>query len=614
MYPDTHTPWWEADEHEVAQAVVSRAEQIRDSLAGRYERYRRAYRLYGEDPDNRDDDSDYAAAEVLHENLVAMYCESLASELTQGGIRVSITAVAGSFEEKLKAETSEWYADAAYVRHRLPLLHYQLELDAIISGIGIGVVVDTEDGPVPERVHPCDALLDDGGCSTVEPPEFGVLRRVSRHHLMQRYSRLADKLRDTPRMEGSAGRDVLEVVEFWYDAGKDKKGRHVAAIKGMDVPLFDDEWEGRPPSFYVRVVPSTKSMVGPSLALRAEAMQMEHDRINARLQDGGAARVPRTYIQQGTVEKDHLEDDMDTVVEVNGIPQQCVYEPTPAAVHPEVYKRLDDLRQAIARSIQSNDMFASGELPAGVRSGSGKAIKHYRENRSKRHAPAERERDWMAVQLIKELIRGEIRAAEDNEGHRVVVQMSGVTKRLPLSEMLVDEEQIQIQASPSSDLPLEAAVRIELLAELVQDGIISIDDFHSNSQVVDFKDAQRRATAPTRIIEMYIGQILRDGKVRQPPKHIDYQRALSISVERLALAELDEAPEARLRALRAWTDEIAARIAEQTAPAPMDAAALPPAAPMGAPVPPMDPMAMGGGMDPMGGPVPPPGMVPMGSA
>jgi hypothetical protein len=46
--------------------------------------------------------------------------------------------------------------------------------DAIIAGIGAFVIVDTEDGPRPERVHPRNLLVDDAGCIDVEPPELVI--------------------------------------------------------------------------------------------------------------------------------------------------------------------------------------------------------------------------------------------------------------------------------------------------------------------------------------------------------------------------------------------------------------------------------------------------------
>jgi len=610
---DTSVPWWEASKAEVGERVVARANQILDDLSGRYDNFKRAYRLYGADPDSEGMSlADVLRASALRRNIVAEAVESLASELTQAGTLVSITGTAADFDERQKAEYWDWYSEAAYVRHRLPLLHYQLVLDAIIAGIGIGVIADTDDGPKPERVHPCDLLLDDGGCSTVEPPELGRRLRVSRHLLMQRFPKLADDIKAVPRSEHSRGREVIEVFEFWFSAGEGKKGRHVQAVKGLEKALVDEPWEGRPPSFYVRIVPDTRTMVGPSLALRAESLQLEHDRISAVLQDGGTYQVPRLVVRRGTCELSHLENEPSTAIEVDGLPAQEVYQLLAAAAHPEVYKRLDDLEQAIFRAMQANQMFSSGELPAGIRSGSGKAIKHYRENRSKRHLPAERERDWMAVQLIDELMRGEQRAAASGS-HQVQIQVSGVLKQIPISEMLLDRDKIQLRAAPTSDLPLDKAVRVEMLAELVKDGIIPPEEFYAKSQVVDFKDAERRVTSPTRLAEMYCGAILRDGKSRQPPKHVPYDTWLSIALERLCLAELDfhdlegasaQRAEVKLKALRQFTDELAARIQEAQAPTPMVApspdAAIPGPGPA---MPPMPPPPNGAG--PMGPPMPP---------
>ena len=488
------------------------------------------------------------------------------------------------------------------MRHRLAAHQYGLVRDAIIAGVGFGVAVDTPKGPVPERLHPRDVLLDDGQCLDQEPPELLIRRRVSRWRLMQMYPDRADDLRKAPRGAlNKTTKDVLEVFTGWWNAGEDESGRIVVACPGVELPLVDDEWQGRAPWWYLRIIPPIEGFVGESLVLRAASLQDEHDRISSRVSDGIGLAVPRLFVQEGALNVKSLDDELGAVVPTVGPPAAVVLQHVPQAASPELYARLGELRRDIFRTLQANEMFASGDIPGGLESG--KSIRNYREIRNRRHLPAQREIEWAAEQIMRELIRGEKRASA-NGTHKVTISLSGVMRQIPLSDMLVDEDQIQVQARAASALPLEVAERIERLQELVRDEVITVEDFYTmSSDVIDFEAARRRVCAASEHIEAELDAILRDGEARQPEKYIDQVKARKIGLAMLQRAQLDGAPEDRLALLRQWLDELVART-EEAAPPPLPGAGPP--GPLPGPLP-----GPGPGMPP-GPPPPPPGMPPPG--
>jgi hypothetical protein len=601
----TPEPWWKSPDNAVASAVVSRANDIPTTLGERYAFYERAGDIYNA----------YTGQEGLRQNVTAEAVDALASELTQSPIRVVITARALDYDDRQKAKMWEWYADAAFTKHRLPTLQYAMAKDAIIYGIGAFVIVDTEDGPRPERVHPKNLLLDDAGCIDVEPPELIVRYRISRYRLMQDYPEHAKAIEDAPAME-KQGRDAMEVFSAWFDGGDDK-GRHVVAMRGVEKALVDEPWEGRPPWGYVRIVPADEGIVGNSLVLRAESQQQEHDRLTKLIQDASAAAVPYlAYDQTKLVNKDHFENQPDVKIATIGPPQAAIWRYSPEAVHPENYARLASLRQGIFNTMQANDLFAAGEIPKGLESG--KAIRNYREVRSRRHLPTQRELEWGAEQLVLELFRGEKRAQEADKGHEIEIYIAGTIQKLKLSEMLTDENQIQIQAKAASALPLEPGVRIEMLQELVEARLIDDEDFFElSSDVIDFEVARRRVTAPSRFIENEFCEMLKTGEARKPPKFIDKKKALQVGLAAIQDAQLEGAPEDKLTTVRRYLDELGAQIAEEAMAQRAAAAPPPPMAPPGPPPPPLpsDGLPPGGPPGPPGAempPGPPPPMPPGG--
>jgi hypothetical protein len=604
------TPWWESPDHNVASAVVSRATEIKSSrsIGDRYERYERAFELYNADH----------GPEGLRQNVTAEAVDALASELTQSPIRVVITARALDYDDRQKAKMWEWYADAAFTRHRLPHLQYQMAKDAIIAGIGAFVIVDTEEGPRPERVHPKNLLVDDAGCIDVEPPELLIRHCVSRWRLAQDYPDHAEAIKNAPTMD-ERGRDAMEVFTAWFDGGEDGKGRHVVALRGVEAALLDEEWDGRPPWGYVRIVPADEGLVGRSLVLRAESQQLEHDRLTKFIQDASAAAAPYTFYEQAAmVNPDHFENEPNLRIPMLKPPGTAVLRLTPEAVHPENYARLNSLRQGIFSTMQANDLFAAGEIPKGLESG--KAIRNYREVRSRRHLPTQRELEWGAEQLVWELFRGEQRAQENNPGHRIDIYIAGTINTLALntlalSEMLTDEDQIQIQAKAASALPLEPGVRIEMLQELVEANLLSQAEFFElSSDVIDFEVARRRITAPNRFIENEYCEMLKTGEGRKPPKFIDKKLALEMGLAAIQDAQLEGAPEERLAVVRAYLDELGAQITDEAKAVAAAQAPPPGPPPMAAPGAPPPDLGAGGPPPPMADmpPGPPPPMPPGG--
>lgn len=576
MATDLRDSWQDVEHDVVADALCARAREIETDLAGRYTAVRRAYCLYGD------------AAQLgvkrrpggfqLCRNVIPEAIDALAAQLVQGPIRAQIVGTALDWELREKAKWWTWYSDAAFLRHRMSYLAHQVGRDALIAGLGLVVVVDTDKGPRPERIHPMDALIDDAGCIESEPPELVIKRRVSRHRLAKQYPDFADEILSAPRMPEALGKEVLEVYEGWFE-----DRRHVIAVRGVREAILDDEdWEGRPPWAYVRLVPPTSGFWGESLVLRAGPLQIECNKIEGRIRDEMHFNRNRLFIQAGAVNTKHLDNEAGGFVECKVPPATAVQPVAMASVNTEFWKRLDDLYKAIFVACQANQLFAAGEHPANLQSG--KAMIVHREIQSRRHLPMLRELDDFYRLTTEELIRGELRAHKANKTHRVIVRVSGVLKDLAVAQMKIDLESIQVQVMLSSELPLEPSGRIELLAELAKDNLLTPEGFHAASNIPDFERARLQATAPTELIEAQLDRMLDDGKFRAPYKYMDLALAMRTGVRVLQRAELDGAPADRLNLLRKWIDRVAGYLDELKA-----ASAPPPAAP---PMPPMPPDGM----------------------
>lgn len=558
-------PWWKAPAHEVARRVCQRAEEIQTDHGPWYKRCEAAYCLYGDagglTPHRR-------AVYRQKRNVIAEAIDSLASELTQRPTRVTITTTDADFMVRERAKRWTWYADALAIKERLGRLEHRMTRDALIAGFAAGVIVDGLKGPRPERIHPHDALLDDGGCVDVEPPEFGIKRRLGRHTAARLWPDHADAILDAPPVADAWGRDVVLVYEMWM-----ADERHVialAAAPGKEPALLDEEWEGRAPWFWLNLIPATSGFRGESLVLRMAPLQAERNALSGRIQAGERSAAVRLVARKGAFQTGHLENEQGTVLWVNGDPSTAVMPLVTPAVHPEVYQRENYLTAAIFDAGQANELFAQGEKPPGL--SSGKALMQYKEIRSRRHQPMLDEIGLMRVAMTEEQLRAEVRWHERDPSHRVLIRASGTMTELPVAEIAVDLESLQVRAQPSSMLPIETMGLIELLQGLVQDGLLDMEGFYTHLPTGDFDAVRERVTAPERAILADLDAMLWDGQYRAPEPYYDHARALRIGRDKLQQAKNDGAPEDRLKLLRVWLDRVAFELSKN---APRPAMPLP---------------------------------------
>jgi len=587
------------------ELVWRRVEELQQRYSARYENYRRAYQYLAGDE-----------SLALSDNVLAEAHDAIVSELIQSPIRVVLAGKALSFKERRKARMSTWYADAAYAKHRLARLQNRMISDAVAAGIGHFIVQDTDDGPIPERVHPLRLWMDDAECIDAAPDEIIVGHDVPKRELIKDYPEMESEIEGATRMMEQAdvdpGRDSLLVLTAYRGGTEDEPGRCVVALPGVSEPLLDEEWTDSPPWGWVVVAPKDKGLVGHSLLLRAESKQLEIDRINGTIQDGSISAVPWLFYDKGRiVDEKHFENRLGLAIPTDGPPDGVVKQYVPVAVHAENYKRIQELRQGIFNSMHASEQFSTGQVPSNV--SSGKMVRNLREIQNRRHLATQQELEWAMERLIVELLKGEQRASKRKGGHKVTVSFHGVTRQVAASKMLLDPDQVQVTARASSNLPLEPGVRIEQVQELLAAdvGFDAEDFFEVTSDIVDFEGPRRRVTAPRRIIEMQIEQMLEDGDQIIPPKFLPVEAkrtGLRLGTAILCDAMIEEAAEDRLALVRQYLGHLATQIDEATAPPP------PPPGMPGPPGMPPGPLPPGPLLppDPMGPPPmpPPPGGIP----
>jgi len=605
--------WQDEPANRVAQAVIGRGRAILADYSDRYQHIARMYRMYASGSQTTGTNR---LQRQFRRNAAARACDDFSSEVAGNPPALDVTLRDRGFEAKEQARWYQWYQDAAYDKQHMPQLYLRCCKDSWIAGFGFGLCRDYDDGPMLERVHPSNVLLDDAGCDGgVEPPELVIQHVTPRHVLMDEHPDRAAKIEEmAPSVSGMKGRDVVMCMEAWY---ADK--RHVLACEGVDQALIDESWEGRWPGAYLVLLEDERGLWGLSLMDRIASMQIARNYAGRTIQRGLRWTVPHIFAPDNLIDQDELTDDSKLVVRTKGDPRQAVVVTQPVAA-PELFAREEWLDNRIRDDGLATELFAGGIQ--GDDSTSGKHLREKRDMGVRKLLPQHRAIAEFGKQLLLELVRGEGRVADANPDYRINVKVSGITKNIIPSMIELDVGSIQVEAKPASALPLEASARLDVLTDLYDLQLIDAEEFHANADIIEFEKSRRRKTSIVDLIDLYIEDIVYDGKLRLPRElliKLAGDRMLREGTLALARAEIDyrddlenggEERQAELRdrlaKLEKWLAYISKTLKrikeEEMAPPPRPA---PPAEAMGVPVPGMPPPPGPNGA-PMGPPAGPP--------
>lgn len=602
--------WWRASYEDVAESVFRAAYAVDDATLARQQRIVDCYTLYGATDDWPTQGEVYnGSVGQMSKNIVAGAVDTFVAELCQGQPRAMFTTAGGTWGDGYRARrltlAHDAWVDEADLRASAP----SLVRDGAIAGLGVAIVrADYEQRTTTlERIFPLHLLVDDISAVDVEPRSLYLRRVLDRHHLAELYPDKAEQVMATAAPPQAytwaftTGADAVEVIEGWHlatrptEEGDETDGRHVICCRG--VVLLDEEWRRGFPFACFRPLPPCRGWWGDSMVWRAAPEQLELNKLAQRIQEAQhLMSVPRVFMAPGSMHRAHMNNDIGVIIEATSPPTFL----TPPAMGPDVYQREAVLESGCYRRFGISEMSATSEKPAGLNSG--KALRAFREAQSRRFAVPLRAYERMHVDIAHLWAQAEQDLAEVEPGHAVLYEQYGALQRIPWSQVKLEGDRARIRIQSASGLPTEPAARIEVMQEMVADGVMSLEDFYANLDMPDFEGRRDELVAPAERIREQLDRMLETGDYVAPEPYMDLQRGLGIAARMAQRAELAGAPDEHVGCVRQWMSDAKALI---------DAAAPPPdaAPPMLPPGPPGMPASPGG--PPMIGEpsaMPPPGV------
>ena len=378
---------------------------------------------------------------------------------------------------------------------------------------------------------------------------------------------------------------ILVVDSYRLADGPKNPGRHVITIE--DTTLVDEKWpfEWFP---FARLNYSEPQLgfFGRGLVENLESLQTQLNYV--LIQIANAQRVCGTFKmcieEDSTIAPDAMDGQLGPILPFRHTPPSWM---TPPAVAPELYTERDRLLQLIYAQAGITEMQSSGRNDLGPNA-SGAAIRTVLQVNDDRFATLSEaysdfhlEINRMAIELIKH-------AVESKEITDYEVRTIG-GKRLQIvkwKDLDFAADMFELQAWPSSSLPIEPEGQLAEVNELVEGGWC---DQKTGKQMLnrpDLEALQRRDGADETWIECCIERMTEEGEYVPPAKEDNLPLWISMLNKEIQSAKAGELEEEKIKLLRQAMDEAVALQGALAAPPPMAPGAGAPgaAAPLGVPV------------------------------
>lgn len=531
-------------------------------------------------------------------NLVSSVTDTLVSRITQSRPIPVFLTDNGDYKERNLAKKlnnfilGEFYQTDAYELGELILR------DALVMGTGCLKVYETQDHKVGlERVLNTELFVDLDEGIYGDPRSLYQVKLVDRKVLEAMFPKerliAADATKATVDNTADSARtvsDLVMVVEGWHlPSGEGAEdGKHTIACSAGT--LFTEDWTKD--CFPFVFMHHRKRMLGFWSQGVAETLMGTQMELNSLLitiaRSIKLVGVPRVFIEDGSkVVKSHNSNDIGVIITYRGIKPS--YEVAPA-VPQEMYAERDRIIQYGYQQEGLSFMAASSQKPQGL--DSGEAIRTYDDINSDRFASLERRYSNYYVDVAYAIIDKAMDIAKKEGKYQTVYPDKRGTKEIDLPKLQLLQDPFVIQAYTESSLPRDPAGRLQKVTEMVQAGMVSIQEGRRLLDYPDLSQVETLANAAEERIFCYLDDIIEEGNYNPPDSFMDMQLAKTLVTQYINLYSCRKLEEEKAQMLRDFfTQCLDLEQAAMPPPMPMGAPGVPQAAPQPPPQSPLIPNA-----------------------
>lgn len=607
----TLAQWWlEPNSDKAAMQLLTSANYLKESQGYRYRQAGLYARLYGNQSlyafagsnTAKVDQAGGVPIERPTFNLIQSVTDTLVSRITQSRPQPVFLTDNGDYKQRTLAKKlnnfilGEFYQTKAYELATIALR------DALVEGTGVIHTFETPDNKVGlERVLLTELMVDPNEAMYGEPRQLYRMKLVDRNVLIANFPKMKAKLElaakgtaDDSADSSKTVSDLVMVIEGWHlRSGKNAKdGRHTLACSAGYL-IDEDYTKDRFPFSFMHYSPRLLGFWSQGVAEQLMGTQIELNSILYTISRAiKLVGVPRVFQEYGSeVVSAHHNNEIGVVVKFRGTKPS--YEVAPCNA-PELYAERDKLIAYGYQQCGVSAMQAASQKPQGL--DSGEAIRSYDEISTDRFASLARRYDNLFIDLTYQIIDLAKDICERDGSYSTVYPNKNSTKEIDLKKADLVNDSFVVQCFTQSSLPKDPAGRLAKVTEMVQSGMISLQEGRRLLDYPDLEQIEKLANACEERIFQILDDIIETGKYTPPDPFMDPDLATQLTVQYINLYGQAKLEESKAQKLRDFFTQIQA-IKQAAQPPPMapQGAPAPQAAPMPAPQSPLIPNAPGGG-------------------
>lgn len=574
------SPWWLEDNGDkAASLMLTAAAYLKETQGYRYRQAAIYARLYGNQSlysfagnnISKMDQTYGLPQERPTFNLIQSATDTLVSRIAQSRPQPVFLTDNGDYKQRNLAKKLNNFVQGEFYQVKAYDEAPKILRDALVEGTGCVHVFETPDNKVGmERVLLTELLIDPNEAMYGDPKQIYRIKLVDRDVLLANFAydengKIIPKLRDKilsaargyPDNSGDSSKtvsDLVMVVEGWHlRSGKRMKdGRHTLAIStGF---ILDEQYnKDRFPFVFLHYSPRLLGFWAQGLAEQLMGTQMELNSILWTISRAiKLVGVPRVFQEDGSkVSSAHHNNEIGVIVKYRGT--KPTYEVAPCNA-PELYAERDKLIQYGYQQCGVSALQAASQKPQGL--DSGEAIRTYDDISTDRFASLARRYDnffidiaYLIIDLAKDI------AIRDGSYQTVYPNRNG-TREIDLPKASLLEDTFIIQCFTQSSLPKDPAGRLAKITEMVQAGMISLQEGRRLLDYPDLDQVETLANAAEERIFSSLDDILEDGMYNPPDPWTDLTMATTIATQYINLYSNKKLEERKLQMLRDYFNQV----------------------------------------------------------
>jgi hypothetical protein len=592
------SPWWEeSNSDKSASMCLTSAAYLKETQAYRYRQAAIFARLYGNQSLYSFAGSNISKMDQMQGlpqdrptfNLVQSVTDTLVSRITQSRPQPVFLTDNSDYKQRNLAKKLNNFALGEFYHCKAYELGSIALRDSLVQGSGCIHIYETPDHRVGlERVLLTELLIDPNEAMYGEPRQLYRLKLVDRKVLEANFPEHRKKIeiaaKATPDNSADASKsvsDLVMVVESWHlrSGKKARDGRHMLAISSGY--LIDEEFtKDRFPFSFLHYAPRLLGFWAQGVAEQLMGTQMELNSILFTISRAiKLVGVPRVFQEEGSkVVAAHHSNEIGVIVKYRGI--KPTYEVAPCNA-PELYAERDKLIQYGYQQSGVSALQASSQKPQGL--DSGEAIRTYDDISTDRFAILSRRYDNLYIDLAYQIIDLAKDIAKEQGSYSTVYPNKNGTREIDLPKAALVEDSFVIQCFTQSSLPKDPAGRLAKVTEMIQSGMITIQEGRRLLDYPDLEQVEKLANAAEERIFAALDDIIETGKYTPPDPFMDLQLATTLTTQYINLyipAKLEESKAQKLRDFFQQVQTIKQAAMPQPQPMPTANPQAPPTSPL----------------------------------